>query len=157
MSEQIFDIDDPFLHNVEINPGDIDGQGHVNNAVYLRWMDLAAYAHSCALGYDWEKYQQLGATFVVRRHEVDYFAPALSEDRIVVATWPCDMHRFTAYRRHQIVRGSDAKTLVKALTKWVFVDLETGRPRRMPKSLIDAFRPRTSGKTDSKDRMRRTH
>lgn len=136
------DVVDAFLYPVEVGAGDIDGQGHVNNAIYVRWMDGAAMAHSCAVGYDREAYQRLGSSFVVRRHEIDYLASAYAGDRVVVATWPCAMERFTAYRRHQIVRLSDGATLVRALTTWIFRDRATGRPRRMPAELIAAFQPR---------------
>lgn len=136
------DVPDPFLYEVLATQADTDEQGHVNNAVYPRWMDQAAYAHSCAVGYDWTAYQRLGACFVVRRHEIDYLDMAFVGDRLVVATWPCQMERFRALRRHQIVRPSDGRTLVRALTTWIYTDLATRRPRRMPPVLIAAFGPR---------------
>ncbi len=138
------ELDDarPFLLNVAVESDDIDAQGHVNNAVYPRWMDAAAYAHSDSVGYDWDKYQSMGAAFVVRRHEIDYLSPAFADDRIVVATWPGGMRRFTALRYHQIVRLTDGQTLARAKTTWVYLDLETGRPRRMPDEMIAAFEPR---------------
>ena len=138
----VFDIADPFLMDVSIAAADIDAQSHVNNAVYVRWMDRAAFAHSAAVGYDWARYQELGTAFVVRRHEVDYLAPAVPGDDVVVATWPTTMRRFTAMRRHQIVRRGDGATLVRALTQWIYIDSATSRPMRMPDALIAAFRPR---------------
>ena len=137
-----FDVVDPFLWHVTAEASVIDDQDHVNHAAYVKWMGKAAFAHSAALGYDWPAYQKLGASFVVRRHEVDYLAPAFAGDRIVVATWPCAMQRFTAFRRYQMVRQSDGQTLVRARTKWVYLDLRTGRPRRMPDELIAGFQPR---------------
>ncbi|MCE9591766.1 MAG: acyl-CoA thioesterase [Planctomycetes bacterium] len=137
-----FDDPDPYFMEHTVEPGDIDGQGHVNNAVYVSWMDRAAFAHSRAVGYDMEAYRRAGASFVVRRHEIEYFAPAFEGERIVVATWPCRMERFTALRRHHIVRVADGATLVKALTRWIYIDTATGRPRRMPDELIKAFSPR---------------
>lgn len=136
-----FDVSDPFLFDVSIGPGDIDAQGHVNNTIYVQWMDRAAFANSAACGYDWERYQELGTSFVVRRHEIDYLAPALPGDEVVVATWPTRMRRSTAHRRHQIVRRGDGRTLVRALTQWVYVDVNSGRPARIPTELIEAFDP----------------
>ncbi len=138
------DVEAPFLFPLTAEASDIDPQNHVNNAAYIRWMDRAAFAHSSAVGYDWEAYQRLGASFVVRRHEVDYLASAFAGDRIVIATWPCEMERFTALRRHQIIRLSDGVTLVRALTTWVYLDIKTGRPRRMPEEMIAKFEPRKS-------------
>jgi acyl-CoA thioester hydrolase len=138
----IFEDARPFLLWPIIHPGDFDGQRHVNNAVYVKWMNEAAYWHSAALGYDWAKYQEMGTSFVVRRHEVDYLAPALPGDEIVIGTWPGKMEKFTAYRRHQIVRVNDGRTLARAVTQWVHVEIATGRPVRMSKELIDKFDPR---------------
>ncbi|MCC7192703.1 MAG: acyl-CoA thioesterase [Phycisphaeraceae bacterium] len=137
-----FDQPDCFVYETTVQPEAIDGQGHVNNAVYVQWMDRAAFAHSCAVGYDWAAYQQLGASFVVRRHEVEYLAPAFLGQKIVDATWPGEMDRFTAMRQHQIIRLNDGVTLARAVTTWIYLDLKTGRPRRIPAEMIAAFRPR---------------
>jgi acyl-CoA thioester hydrolase len=136
------DITDPYLHYITACDADIDTQGHVNNAVYVKWMDAAAWANSVAVGYDHATYQSLGSAFVVRRHEIDYLQPAYAGQELVVATWPCEMVRFNAMRRHQIIRLSDGVTLARALTHWVYLDSKTGRPRRMEPELIAAFRPR---------------
>lgn len=136
------DIADPYLHALTVNDADIDGQGHVNNAVYVKWMDAAAWANSVAVGYDLEQYRALGSAFVVRRHEIDYLQPAYAGQKIIVATWPCEMVRFNAYRKHQIIRVNDGVTLARARTHWVYMDTATGRPRRMEPELVAAFRPR---------------
>ena len=134
-----FDIAEPFQWHHTADADDVDGQGHVNNAAYVRWMDLAATAHSASLGYTLERYQQMGTAFMVRRHEVDYLAQAFEGQRIVVATWPGQMRRFRAMRHHQIVRLDDGQTLVRAQTAWVFMDLKTERPTRIPADLIETF------------------
>ncbi len=138
----IFEDARPYLHWPKLLPEDFDGQGHINNIVYVKWMNEGAYNHSVHLGYDWAKYQELGTSFVVRRHEVDYLVPALPGDKIVLATWPGKMEKFTAYRRYQIVRVNDGKTLARAVTQWVHVEIATGRPARMTAELIAKFEPR---------------
>lgn len=138
----LLDIPDPYLHELTVQNHEIDGQGHVNNAIYVRWMDDAAWANSVAVGYDLARYQSLGTAFVVRRHEIDYLHPALAGQKIIVATWPCSMVRFTAIRKHQIIRADDGITLARAVTQWVYVDRITNRPRRIEPELIAAFRPR---------------
>lgn len=138
----VFDDASPFVLEHIARPEEMDEQGHVNNAVYLAWMDRAAFAHSCHVGYDGPAYARLNTAFVVRRHEVDYLASAFAGDRILCATWPGKMERFTAIRRHHLVRASDGKTLIRARTEWIYVERTTGRPRRMPPELIAAFSPR---------------
>lgn len=138
----VLDDPSPFLFPVTVKAEDLDEHGHVNNAVYVRWMDRAALAHSESVGYGWEQFRRLGASFVVRRHEVDYLQPAFAEQRIIVATWPCRMERFTARRRHQMVRLDDGQTLARAATTWIYLDLQTGRPQRIPPDMLAAFAPR---------------
>ncbi|MFA9478612.1 acyl-CoA thioesterase [Phycisphaerales bacterium AB-hyl4] len=133
------DVPRPFVQLVTVTDADCDRQRHVNNAVYPRWMDDAAYAHSCAVGYDWARYQEMGASFVVRRHEIDYLGEALAGDRLVVATWPKAMAKFNAERRHQVLRLSDGVVMVRAMTRWVFMDIARRRPRRIPAEMIEAF------------------
>lgn len=65
---------------------DIDELGHVSNLVYLRWVLDTALAHSRSVGWDIPQYQQLGAVFVVRRHEIDYIAPVTIGQTITAET-----------------------------------------------------------------------
>ena len=71
-----FDVPDPFIIERMVSAEDVDVLEHLNNAVVVRWMEQAAYAHSQHVGYDQPAYAKLGATFVVRRHEVDYLLQA---------------------------------------------------------------------------------
>lgn len=135
------DVPNPYLHRLAATSADIDSQGHVNNAAIVRWMDKAAFAHSASLGYDMAAFRAMEASFVVRRHEIDYLAQGYEGDEIIVATWPCKMERFTALRRHQIIRLTDGSTLARALTTWIFIDTTTQRPRRMPAEMIAKFEP----------------
>src|SRR5688500_20376886 len=74
----------PFELAITVQPMDIDGQGHVNNVVYLRWMQEAAEAH-----WDAKATAELKTrvNWVVTRHEVDYKAPAFAGERLVARTW----------------------------------------------------------------------
>jgi acyl-CoA thioester hydrolase len=60
-----------FTMPLEVGEDDIDMLGHASNIAYLRWVQDVAVAHSAAVGLDMEGYSQLGAVFVVRRHEID--------------------------------------------------------------------------------------
>ena len=66
---------------------DVDDLGHINNIVYLRWVQDAAGAHSEAVGFGLERYQAMGAVWVVRKHEITYFASAMADDAIEIKTW----------------------------------------------------------------------
>jgi acyl-CoA thioester hydrolase len=118
---------------------DIDELGHVSNLVWLRYVLTAARAHSAAVGLDHAAYAELGAVFVVRRHEVDYLAPAFEGEPLVTRTFVASWGAAVSERRTRIVRASDERELLRAVTTWAFVSLESGRPRRIPKGIIEAF------------------
>ena len=70
---------------------EMDALGHVNNAVYLHYMEQAAIEHAAALGYTMERLRELGGLFISRRHEIDYLRPATAGDVLQVVTWAVDM------------------------------------------------------------------
>ena len=128
-----------FESAIVVTESDIDGQGHANNLVYLRWMQDAAVAHSDAQGWPGERYRELGVGWVVRSHAIEYLQPAYAGDDVVVRTWVADMKKATSLRRYQIVRRGDDALLAEAFTNWVFVNFRTGFPKRIPGEVSSAF------------------
>lgn len=128
-----------YLHLHTIQPGEIDQLGHANNLVYLRWMLDAAVAHSAAVGWDGAAYERLGSVFVVRSHTIEYFRPAFAGEEITIRTWVASFRRASSFRRYEMIRASDQRTLATAATEWAFVDLATRLPTRIHPSVIAAF------------------
>ncbi len=140
-AEDIWDVPSPFVETVTVGPADVDRFGHANNVVYLSWLERVAWAHSRSLGLDFDAYIALGAGCVARRHELDYLAATYAGDRLWLATWVHENDfRVSMWRRYQIVRAADRKTVMRGQTHWVCVDLKTGRPKRMPRE-FQAYRP----------------
>jgi len=145
-----WDIDVPFYIEVEVNSAHIDRLDHVNNAVYLKFMEQAAWAHTEALGLTWDSYRELDAACVVHRHELDYLMPAHLGDRLQVATWITENDgRLAMWRAFQIRRVEDGHTLFRARTHYVCIGLSNGRPKRMPQRFVEAYRPAAGAKTSS--------
>lgn len=115
----------------------IDGNGHVNNVVYVQWMQDIAVEHYASIG--GVEAQGPGATWVVREHKVEYLVPAFEGEEIEVRTWVDDIRRVRSLRKYEFVRRSDAKVLVKGETDWVFVDVKTGRPQAVPQEVVETF------------------
>lgn len=117
-----------FELSLEIRPADIDELGHVNNVVYLRWVQEVATAHwrSAATAA-----QQAHVAWVAMRHEIDYKHAALPGDALVARTWvgAADSHRFE--RHTEIVRSRDQRVLARARTLWCPVSRATGRLMRV--------------------------
>jgi acyl-CoA thioester hydrolase len=130
-----------FVLPVRVAPGDIDAQGHVSNVRVLDYMNQAAIAHSDALGFDVARYREVGGIFVVRRHEIDYLASAYEGDELEVVTWPSARRRSTAERRHEVRRPSDGAVIARGLNLWVYVDIATRRPARIPEIVAETFDP----------------
>lgn len=128
---------------LDVTDADIDGLGHASNIAYVRWIQDVAVAHSAAVGLDFEAYRALGAVFVVRRHEIDYLRPVLRGDRLELRTWLDSAQAAKCKRATEIVRlgdgDADAITVARSVTTWGFIELETGRPTRIPASVRIAF------------------
>jgi acyl-CoA thioester hydrolase len=132
-----------FRRTRTVRAEDCDQLGHVNNAVWVRFVVELADAHSRAVGLDWKAYGRLGGMFIVRRHEIDYRAPALPGESLVEETWLEAMAGARSVRRARFTRESDGALLVEATTQWAFVDTKTHRPRRILPEVLAAFRPTT--------------
>ena len=117
-----------FEHPVSIVDADIDELGHVNNIVYLRWVQEAATAHWAELA---PEEAREAIAWVVLRHEIDYKRPALRDDKIVARTWVGEASGLSFVRHTEIVRAGDTKLLAQARTTWCPIDARTGRPRRV--------------------------
>jgi acyl-CoA thioester hydrolase len=86
-----------------------------------------------------EDYRRLGHGMVVRRHELDYVAPALLDDRVLLATWIVALDRLSLHRRYQFVRESDGATLFRGATHFVCVEIASGKVRRMVPEFVEAY------------------
>lgn len=111
---------------------EIDSFGHVNNAVYLNYLEQAAIEHAAALGFSHERLRSLGGLWVVRHHEIEYLAAAVEGDDLAILTWLESISGVRAVRCYEIRNTSTEKRLIVARTLWVWVDATTGRPRPHP-------------------------
>jgi len=131
--------DQPPAHvmSFTVTDADLDRFGHTNNVVYLGWLEQVAWAHSQALGLDFDAYERLGVGCVARRHELDYLAPTFVGDHLAVGTWIAEFDgRLTMTRAYQIIRVRDGRSILRGRTYWVSVDMKSGRPRRMPAEFL---------------------
>jgi acyl-CoA thioester hydrolase len=119
-------------------PQDIDELGHVSNLVYLRWVQDVAVAASAHRGFDFAAYQRMGMFFVVRKHELEYLAQVREGEAVDATTWIASWRGPSAERRTLLTRA-DGKAVARAVTHWVLIGAEDGRPKRIPEALSRAF------------------
>lgn len=137
-----WDLPTPFTIELSVGADDIDGLGHANNAVYVSWLERAAWRHSQQLGLDLVTYRELDRAMAVLRHEIDYLAAAYEDDQLVLATWIVEWdQRLKMQRRFQLIRPADGATLLRAQTTFVCIELSSGKPKRMPQAFIAGYGP----------------
>lgn len=126
-----------FELHLTIAPADIDDLGHVNNVVYLRWVQEVASTHwkTTAAAADLER-----LAWVVTRQELDYKAAAYLGDDIVGRTWIGATTAITCERFVEIRRAKDDKLMLASRSIWVPVDRTTGRPKRIDDSVLAPLR-----------------
>ncbi len=126
----------PFTRDFTASPEDIDELGHVNNAVWVRWIQDMATAHWSATAAP----QHVDAyIWVVTRHEIDYLRPALPGETVTGRTWVPDPPKGARFDRHMEFVGDDGKVRVRAKTTWAILDKATGRPLRVPPEVAAPF------------------
>jgi len=118
-----------YPHTVTVE--DIDDLGHAGNFHYIRWMQHAAIAHSSANGWPPEKYNQIGAGWVVRYHQISYLKPAFEGDSLIIKTWVANMKPASSLRCYEI-RTAGGALLATAETDWAFVNYARQKPVRIP-------------------------
>jgi len=121
---------------IEILAEDIDQLDHVNNVVYLRWVQEAAIAHWTA---EASAQAQADLYWVVVRHEIDYRRPALAGDGIIARTWVGPAGPRSFERNTEILRAGDRVLLARARTLWCPMDRRTGRPAKVSDEVRAAF------------------
>lgn len=121
---------------VAVLPGDVDELGHVNNTVYLRWVQEIATAHWQAVA---SPESQQAIVWVVLRHEIDYKAPALPDDEVLLRTWVGEATRLTFERHTQILHAQRLQLLAQARTLWCPISTHTGKPQRVSAELRAQF------------------
>src|ERR1051326_7870878 len=104
----------------------VDAHRHVNNVAYVQWMQDAAIAHAEACG-GAQLARELGGSWFVRMHRIEYLKPAFLNDEITVLTWVADWRKVRSLRRYRFIRNETV--LPEGEPEWVLVDATTGRPK----------------------------
>ncbi len=137
-----FDLPAPFVWTHEVVATEIDEYNHVNNAVYVQWLDRAAWEHSAALGLPVARCVTLDRGMAVVRSVIGYLRPALLDDVAEIATWLLPGNgRLRVARRFQVRRRSDGVTLARAEIEYACIELSSGRPMRWPAEFHACYAP----------------
>lgn len=135
-----WDFTEPHIIEHCATSDEADGYGHINNSVYLSWLDQCVWSHCQAVAMPPEKCVELNRGFAAVRHEIDYLSSAYPGNKVAIANWvTANDGRLRAERRFQIIRVTDNKTLLRARSDYICTNLANGKPARMPKVFNDCF------------------
>jgi acyl-CoA thioester hydrolase len=118
-----------------------DAYGHLNNAVYLRYMQEAAFNASAAIGFDEQRYAEMGRAWLARLNEIEYLRPVRYGDKVGVTTWVEDMHRVRSWRAYEMRNLESGELVARGWTDWVFVDTSSGKPASIPAEIAAEYHP----------------
>jgi acyl-CoA thioester hydrolase len=125
-----------YTYTLKVQQKDIDELNHVNNVVYVQWIQDVAVLHwnSATSGIMREKY-----IWVIVRHEIDYKKPAVLNEKLTIKTWILNAGTVLSDRMVQIYRGEEL--LVEAKTTWCLLDAITHKPARIQDDIKTLFLP----------------
>ncbi|HYY59088.1 MAG TPA: thioesterase family protein [Pyrinomonadaceae bacterium] len=120
---------------------ELDSFGHLNNAVYVNYMQEAAIEASTAAGFGPAWYTERGTGWVIRQLSIRYHLPVFYADELEVKTWISEVRRVGCTREYLITRTRDGARAARARVNWIYLDLTKGQPARLPAEIVRAFEP----------------
>ncbi|MFM7027051.1 MAG: acyl-CoA thioesterase [Chakrabartia sp.] len=117
-------------------PDDIDELGHVNNAVWVRWVQDMATAHWAAIA---RPEDQAAYIWVVVRHEIDYLGNVGPGEAVTARTWISDKPKGARFDRNVTFATAEGKIIVRAKTTWAMIDKASGRIARVRDEIAAPF------------------
>ena len=125
-----------FRHTVAIDPRDIDHMGHVNNSVYLRWVQDAVVDY-------WQSVAPREAVarhlWVALKHEITYRRPTFLDDVVVAEVIAERVQGARAMFSTVVRRGEEVLAEIKS--SWCCLDASTKRPARLAGDVVERFLP----------------
>lgn len=125
-----------FTQEITAGPDDIDELGHVNNAVWVRWIQDVAVAHWRAVAPPAHRDSYI---WVVTRHEIDYRGNVSSGETVTAQTWVPEPPRGARFDRHMRFTGADGRVKVEAVSTWAMLDRASGRLVRVRDDVAAPF------------------
>jgi acyl-CoA thioester hydrolase len=132
-----------FKQRRRVNWQDIDPANHVNNSMYLAYVEDCAVQALAVHGWPLARLWSEGYYIFARRHRVQYLQPALLDDELELAMWITSVRHASVMRHTTITRVSDGTLLARVDSTHVWVDLATQKPTRIPPAILADFAPKS--------------
>ncbi|CAM1361869.1 Acyl-CoA thioester hydrolase [Tenacibaculum sediminilitoris] len=119
-----------------VTPEEIDEYNHVNNVVYVQWMQNISDAHWKELS---KNASNIDYVWFVIRHEIAYKNQAILGDEVILRTWVGKTEGIKSIRHFEFYR--DKTLLVKSQTTFCLLDAKTRKPKRITKEVTNLLLP----------------
>ena len=137
---ELWDYPEPFFIEMTATKADLDSYEHVNNVVYIRWLESCAWAHSAAVGLPEAQCVAMARGMAVRTINVDYLVACYEGDRLLIGNWiSANDGKLRVTRRYQILNPVSGVTVLRGHVDFVCMNLERGRPVKMPAEFLEAY------------------
>jgi acyl-CoA thioester hydrolase len=125
----------PFTLTFQAKAQDIDELNHVNNVVYVRWVQEVAQAH-----WDSVASAELKASnvWMLLRHEIDYKSQSFLGDSITGHTWVGEAKGATFERFVKLMRGTELLTYSRLV--WCMLDAKSLKPKRIDAQMVELLK-----------------
>jgi acyl-CoA thioester hydrolase len=120
---------------------EVDPAQHVNNAKYFTYMEESGIQAAAQFGVSMQAHLENGFGSVARETRIEYKQPALMGDTLEITTYLSNLRSVRATRHFIIRRQSDQELLAQAYVIWVFINIHTGRPVRLPEQIALQLAP----------------
>ena len=124
----------PFEFKLTVQADDIDQLNHVNNVVYVQWVQEAALKHWYSLTKKIDTSQYI---WVVARHEIDYLRQVFLNDELTIKTWIGETKGSLSIRHVEFYKNN--KIVCRAQTHWRFLSASTFKPESIPEEILTIF------------------
>jgi acyl-CoA thioester hydrolase len=128
-----------FEKKLIVQKDDIDVNGHVSNVRYLEWFMDSAVEHSDFLGVGVAALQKNNRTWVAKEHHISYKQSAFEGDELILKTWVDSVKIAQSIRKYELYNLKTDKIVCEGWTNWVFVEMQTYRPCKIPNELIGKY------------------
>lgn len=119
---------------------DLDPWGHVNNAVYFSYIEDCGMKIAQAYGWPWKRISAHNFAILARKHHIEYRQPAFLDDVLEISSWVSGVRRSTGTRHYVIRRKIDQALVATCHSVYVWVDIGTMKPIRIPEQFLRAFK-----------------
>ncbi|TYB77331.1 acyl-CoA thioesterase [Bizionia gelidisalsuginis] len=123
-------------YDITVTANYLDDLNHVNNVVYVQWVNDIAKAH-------WEKVasQHIKNKYfwVLMSHTIDYKKAAVLNDTITVKTYIIESSSITSLRAVDMYNTETKELVAQSKTKWCFMNALTQRPTRITPEIEELF------------------